>query len=580
MDLMNRVCKPFINKFVIVFIDDILVYSKSEEEHAIHLREFLHTLKNKQLYAKFSKCDFWLREVQFLGHVISVEGIKVDPAKIEAVMKWEPLKTPTKKLCEAPVLSLPEGVDDFVVYSDASTRGLGCVLMQRGKVIAYASRQLKDAETRHTIHDLELAAIVFALKIWRHYLYGTKCKLYMDHKSLQYIITQKELNMRQSRWIELINDYHCEIIYHERKANIVADALSQKVRERAIKGRSMRIEEDVTMDFIVGLPRTRKGDDSIWVIVDRFTKSDLFLAIKETSPLEKLVQLYIDEVIRLHGAPLSIVSDRDPRFTLNFWEALQKKMGTRIKLSTAYHPQTDGQSEGTMQTVEDMLRSCAIDFGGNWDEHLPLVEFAYNNSYHSSIGMPPFEALYRRKCITPLCWLEAGETKLTGPEIVSITNKKIGVIQANMKAVQNRQRSYSNLKKRPYDLKQGDLVMLKVSPWKGVVRFGKRGKLSPTYIGPFRILKKIGEQAFKLELPQELSIPMEDLNVQSPSKLIEEPEAMLEVKTKKLRNKEIDLVLVKWKHSLGSNLTWETLEEMKERYPNFTNYDLIPMTKS
>ncbi|KAI3788300.1 hypothetical protein L2E82_01060 [Cichorium intybus] len=248
-----------------------------------------------------------------------------------------------------------------------------------------------------------------------------------------------------------------------------------------------------------------------------------------------------------------------------------------------------------------MLRSCAIDFGGSWDQHLPLVEFSYNNSYHSSIKMPPFEALYGRKCRTPVCWLEAGEAKLTGPEIVRMTNEKIGVIQANMKAAQDRQRSYSNLKKRPYDLKEGDLVMIKVSPWKGVIRFGKRGKLSPRYIGPFKILKRIGLQAFKLELPQELrrihdtfhvcylkkyfgkkelTIPLEELRVETPNRLVEEPEAMLEVKTKKLRNREIDLVLVKWKHSLGSDLTWETLESMKKRYPNFTDFEAIPRTES
>ncbi|KAI3724050.1 hypothetical protein L2E82_35815 [Cichorium intybus] len=711
MDLMNRVCKPFLDRFVIVFIDDILVYSKSEAEHELHLREVLHTLKNEQLYAKLSKCDFWLREVQFVGHVVSAEGIKVDPAKIEAVMKWEPPKTPTevrsflglagyyrrfiqyfskiavpltqltrkevkflwgekqqeafeilkKKLCEAPVLSLPEGTEEFVVYSDASNRGLGC-----------------------------------------------------------------------TRWIELVNDYDCEIIYHERKANVVADALSRKVREKVVKGRSMRIEvvstliqkikeaqdgalteenikkeklgkkvvfevntqglrtfkgriwvpkygatrkivlddshkskysihpihpgstktyqdlkqhywwpgmkkriakyishceacaqvkaehqvpygtaqslqipagkwEELTMDFVMGLPRTRRGHDSIWVIVDRLTKSALFLAMKETDSLGELAQLYIDEVIRRYGAPLSIVSDRDPRFKSNFWDSLQENMGTRIKMSTAYHPQTDGQSERTIQTLEDMLRSCAIDFGGSWDQHLPLVEFSYNNSYHSSIKMPPFEALYGRKCRTPVCWLEAGEAKLTGPQIVRMTNEKIGVIQTNMKAAQDRQRNYSNLKKRPYDLKEGDLVMIKVSPWKGVIRFGKKGKLSPIYIGPFKILKRIGLQAFKLELPQELrgihdtfhvcylkkyfgkkelTIPLEEVRVETPNRLVEEPEAMLEVKTKKLRNREIDLVLVKWKHSLGTDLTWETLESMKRRYPNFTDYEAIPRTES
>ncbi|KAI3740815.1 hypothetical protein L2E82_31289 [Cichorium intybus] len=359
---------------------------------------------------------------------------------------------------------------------------------------------------------------------------------------------------------------------------------------------------DVAIDLIVGLPRTRRRYDSIWVIVDRLTKSALFLVIRETTPLEQLAQLYIDEVLRRYGAPLSTVSDRDPRFTSNFWNALQEKMGMRIQLIAVYHPQTDDQSKRTIQTVKDMLQLCVIDSGGSWDEHLPLVEFAYNNSYHSSIKMPPFEALYGRKCRTPLCWSEAGETKLTGPKMVRVTNEKIGVIQANMKAAQDRQRSYSNLKKRPYDLQEGDLVMIKVSPWKGVVRFGKRGKLSPRYIGPFRILKRVGLQAFKLELPPELSGIHDTFHVcylkkyfgkkrashtvygfesgDSQQKMIEEPEAILEMQTKKLRNKKIDLVLVKWKHPLGSNLTWETLEEMKRRYPNFTDYEKIPRTES
>ncbi|KAI3751950.1 hypothetical protein L2E82_23044 [Cichorium intybus] len=210
-------------------------------------------------------------------------------------------------------------------------------------------------------------------------------------------------------------------------------------------------------------------------------------------------------------------------------------------MSTAYHPQTDGQSERTIQTLEDMLRACMIDFGGRWNDHLPLVEFSYNNSHHSSIGMPPFEALYGRKCRTPLCWLEAGENKLTGPDIVAVTNEKI------------------------------------------------------------KISKVVGTQAFKLELPQELqgiqdtfhvsylkkyfgkeelTIPWKELKVDEKKRLVEEPEAILELKTKKLRNKEIDLVLVKWKHSLGANLTWETKDEMMRRYPDLVDYNSIPRTES
>ena len=278
MDLMNRVFQPYLDKFVIVFINDILVYSGSSEEHSEHLRIVLQTLRELQLYAKLSKCQFWLDRVAFLGHVISVEGVSVDPKKIEAVVNWKPLKNVSEvrsflglagyyrkfvegfskiaapltkltrkdvkydwvdacqqsfeelkgRLTSTPVLALPNGRDGFVVYSDASRQGLGCVLMQNDRVIAYAFRQLKKHEENYPTHDLELAAVVFALKIWRHYLYGVPYKIFTDHKSLQYIFTQKELNLRQRRWLELIKDYDCTIEYHPGKANVVADALSRR----------------------------------------------------------------------------------------------------------------------------------------------------------------------------------------------------------------------------------------------------------------------------------------------------------------------------------------------------------------
>ncbi|GKF49448.1 putative reverse transcriptase domain-containing protein, partial [Tanacetum coccineum] len=241
------------DKFVIVFIEDILIYSRDEKEHEEHLKIILELLKKEELYAKFSKCEFWIHTVKFLGHVIDSSGIHVDLAKIEATIfskiakpvmeltqkdrkfDWgEEQKTAfqllKQKLCVAPILALPEGSDNFVVYCDASIKGLGAVLMQRMKVIAYASRQLKIHEKNYTTYDLELGAVVFALKIWRHYLYGTKCVVFTDHKSLQHILNKKELNMRQRRWIELLSDYDCEIRYHPRKANVVADALSRKER--------------------------------------------------------------------------------------------------------------------------------------------------------------------------------------------------------------------------------------------------------------------------------------------------------------------------------------------------------------
>ncbi|GJU13867.1 putative reverse transcriptase domain-containing protein [Tanacetum coccineum] len=567
MDLMNRVCKPYLDKFVIVFIDDILIYSKNEREHEEHLKTILELLKEEKLYAKFSKCEFWIPKVQFLGHVIDSRGIHVDPAKIESIKDWASPKTPTEirqflglagyyrrfiegfskiaksmtkltqkgikfdwgekeenafqlikqKLCSAPILALPEGSEDFVVYCDASHKGLGAVLMQREKVIAYASRQLKVHEKNYTTHDLELGSVVFALKIWRHYLYGTRCTVFTDHKSLQHILDQKELNMRQRRWLELLSDYDCDIRYHPGKANVVADALSRKERIEPLRVRALvmtigldlpkrileaqieaqkpenivnedvggmirrdipkeRLEpradgtlclhsrswipcygdlrsvimheshkskysihpgsekmyqdvkklfwwpnmkadiatyvskcltcarvkaehqrpsgllvqpeipewkwDNITMDFITKLPRSSQGFDTIWVIVDRLTKSAHFLPIRENDPLDKLARLYLNRIVARHGIPASIICDRDGRFTSNFWRSFQKALGTDISMSTAYHPETDGQSERTIQTLEDMLRACVIDFGKGWVKHLPLAEFSYNNSYH------------------------------------------------------------------------------------------------------------------------------------------------------------------------------------------------------
>ncbi|GJS26644.1 putative nucleotidyltransferase, ribonuclease H [Tanacetum coccineum] len=250
VDLMNRVCKPYLDKFVIVFIDDILIYSRSKEEHEVHLKLILELLEKDKLFGKFSKCEFWIQEVHFLGHVVNSEGLAGYYRRfiVNFLKIAKPLSLLTQKnkkfewgdeqeiafqtlkdmLCDAPILALPEGADDFVVYCDASNQGFGCVLMQRNKVIAYASRKLKIHEKNNTTHDLELGAVVFALKMWRHYLYGTKSVIYTDHKSLQHIFDQKELNMRQRQWIELFIDYDCEIRYHPGKANVVADAWSRK----------------------------------------------------------------------------------------------------------------------------------------------------------------------------------------------------------------------------------------------------------------------------------------------------------------------------------------------------------------
>src|SRR5690242_19621610 len=619
---MNSVFMPELDKFVVVFIDDILIYSKNEEEHARHLRILLTCLREHQLYAKFNKCAFWLEEIQFLGHILSSKGIAVDPSKVKDILEWKSpttvhqvrsflglagyyrrfipdfskivkpitglLKNDTKfdwsskcneafeqlkvLLTTAPVLAQPDINKPFDVYCDASGSGLGCVLMQEGRVIAYASRQLCRHEEHYPTHDLELAAVVHALKIWRHYLLGNICHIYTDHKSLKYIFTQSELNMRQRRWLELIKDYELEIHYHPGKANVVADALSRKVschclmvktsentlcqemeklnlgiiqqgtlnqlklesiilqriidaqrdnlgmkhiREKIKAGvakcfkeddqgviwfknrivvpkneelrqqildeahlsrysihpgstkmyqdlkqhywwTNMKIEiaryvakcdtcrrvkaihmktvgplqslpiptwkwEDISMDFIVGLPRTAKGYDSIWVIVDRLTKVAHFLPVKTYYPVFTYAELYIARILSLHGVPKTIVSDRGPQFVSKFWEELHKSLGTKLLHSSAYHPQTSGQTERVNQILEDMLRACVLEFPQKWDDCLPLAEFSYNNSYQESIKMAPFEALYGRWCRTPLNWSEPGERWFFRPDMVKET---------------------------------------------------------------------------------------------------------------------------------------------------------------
>ncbi|GJT71066.1 putative reverse transcriptase domain-containing protein [Tanacetum coccineum] len=285
--------------------------------------------------------------------------------------------------------------------------------------------------------------------------------------------------------------------------------------------------ERITMDFITKLPKTSNGHDTIWVIVDRLTKSAHFIPTRETDSMETLTRLYIKEIVSRHGVPISIISDRDSHFTSRFWQSLQSALGTQLDMSTAYHPKTDGQSERTIQTLEDMLRACVIDFGKGWEKHLPLVEFSYNNSYHASIKAAPFEALY-------------------GPEIIHETTEKIVQIRQRLQAARDRQRSYANIRRKPLEFQVGDRVMLKVSPRKGVIRFGKRGKLNPWYIGPFKILERIGPVAYKLELPEELKLRLDDKH-----NFVEEPEEIIDREVKQLKQSRIPIVKVRWNSKRG-----------------------------
>ncbi|GKD10021.1 putative reverse transcriptase domain-containing protein [Tanacetum coccineum] len=322
--------------------------------------------------------------------------------------------------------------------------------------------------------------------------------------------------------------------------------------------------EKITMDFVTKLPKTANGYDTIWVIVDRLTKSAHFLPMRETDPMEKLMKLYMKEVVTRHGVPVSIISDRDSKFTSLFWKALHKALGTRLDMSTAYHPQTDGQSERTIQTLKEMLRTCVLDFGKSWDRHLPLVEFSYNNSYHTGIKAAPFEALYGRKCRSLVCWAEVGDTQLTGPAIIHETIEKIVQIKSRIQAAHDRQKSYANIRRKPLDYQVGDRVMLKVSPWKGVMRFGKQGKLNPSRVHTtFHVLN-----LKKCLSDESLVIPLGELHVYDKIHFVEELIEVVDREIKQLNRSRIPIIKVRWNSKQGLGFTWEREDQFKQIHPH------------
>jgi hypothetical protein len=263
--------------------------------------------------------------------------------------------------------------------------------------------------------------------------------------------------------------------------------------------------EEVGMDFITGLPRSDRGHDSIWVIIDRLTKVAHFIPVKTVFNGRRLAKLYLARIVSLHGVPKVIVSDRGSQFTSRFWNSLHEALGTKLAFSTAYHPQTGGQTERVNQILEDMLRACVLSYGAKWEDCLPFAKFSYNNSYQASLQMAPFEALYGRKCRTPLNWSETGESQVFGPDVIKEAEEQVQLIRSRLKAAQSRQKSYADSRRRPLTFQAGDFVYLRVTPLKGIRRFHVKGKLAPRYIGPYKVLERRREMSYKLELPPKLS---------------------------------------------------------------------------
>nr|GEV19732.1 putative reverse transcriptase domain-containing protein [Tanacetum cinerariifolium] len=457
MELMNRVCKP------------------------------------KNCTTSFQS-EVWLSKVQFLGHVIDSEGIHMDPAKIESIKDWASPKIPTEirqflglagyyrrfiegfskiakpmtkltqknvkfdwsekeeaafqllkqKLCSAPILALPEGSENFVVYCDASHKGLGAVSTQGEKVIAYTSCQLKIHEKNYTTPDLELGAIMFALKMWIHYLYGTKCVVFTDHKSLQHILHQKELNMRQRRWLELLSDYNCEIRYHPGKANLMTDALSRKQRIKPLRVRAlvMTIGLNLPVQILDAQVKERKEEN--------YGTEDLCGMIKK-------LEQRTDGTLCLNDKMYQDLKK------LYWWPNMKAEISTYVSKCL-----TCAKVKAEYQKPSGLLVEPVI------------LEWKWENITMDFVTKFPKTSI--------------------GQDIIWIIQ-----IKKRIQAARDRQKSYANRRRKTFEFEVGDKVMLKVSPWKGVIRFGKWGKLNPRYIGPFKILAKVGMLAYRFELPEQLS---------------------------------------------------------------------------
>ncbi|XP_070022248.1 uncharacterized protein [Nicotiana sylvestris] len=416
MDLMNREFKPFLNRFVIVFIDDVLINSRSQGEHKNHLRNVLQTLQEHQLYAKFSKCEFWLHSVAFLGMLYP------KMAKSSLVECIKATQYEDERLCKYKDDALDGKNKDMVVESDG-------VLRMGGRLCVANVDGLRQAilEEAHN---------------FRYTIYPGSTKMYYD--------------LKQFYWWE-----------------------------------------------------------------DRLTKSTHFLPIKTTYEGTRYTYIFMNEIVRLHGVPVSIISDRGSQFTSSFWKYFQEALCTRVDFSTAFLPEIDGQLKHNIQILEDILRACILEFGGSWDTYLPLVEFAYSNSFQSSIQMAPYEALYGRRCCSPIGWFEAGETNLLGCDLVQEAIDKVQLISQRLLTAQSRQKSYADKIRRDLMFKIGDKVFLRVSPMKGVMRFGKR-------VFHVSMLKKyIPDSSQVLEAP---TIPLDKkLSYE------EEPMAIVDRQLKKLR---------------------------------------------
>ena len=779
MQLMQDIFRPHLDDFVVVFLDDILIYSRNEKEHAEHVKKVLLKLREHKLFAKASKSDFFKRSIDFLGYVITEDGITMDSNKVRAIVDWpSPLKNITdvrsflglagyyrrfvqgfsklaspltellkkekmfewtdreqkafevlkETITSAPILISPDPTKKYVVTTDASGFATGAILQQdHGKglqPISFMSHKMNAAERNYPVHEQELLAVVHALREWRHYLHGGEFEVITDHMSLKHFLTQPRLSARQARWAEFMQEFNMNITHRPGKLNNAADALSRRpdhaelntcvtvnkdeFLERLKAGYSLDVEceghlkanprwkktddgliyinsnriyvpdgndlrtalmnehhdiplsghvgsakvynklcrnwywpkmkydveeyvrscpqcqqnkpsnqkpigllqplpiperrwQQVTMDLITQLPKSRNGNDAIVVFIDKLTKMVHYAATKTTVDAVELAKLFICNVVRLHGVPESIVSDRDTRFTSNFWKSLWSQFGTKLHMSTAFHPQTDGQTERANRTLEESLRSYVSINHDDWDDHLPLLEFAVNNSKATSTGQSSFYLNYGEHPRLPIDNLIPDSNV---EEVQSMLNRlKDNVQLAKQELIKSQinQAKYANNKRRDFVFKVGEKVLLstnrKLNGEEKYINFitkGPANKLNPKYIGPFEIIDRIGEVAYKLNLPHEMVknhvhpvfhasllkkyVTSERYNDREPlrpppSEFTDvgepkwEPEKILQ---KRSRRRKAEY-LVKWKGYPNHESTWEPEWSLKADVPELVN---------
>jgi hypothetical protein len=675
---MNEVLRAFIGRFVVVYFDDILIYSKSLEEHLDHLRAVFNALRKARLFGNLGKCTFCTDRVSFLGYVVTPQGIEVDKAKIEAIASWPQPKTVTQvrsflglagfyrrfvrdfstiaaplneltkkdvpfvwgtaqddafmvlkdKLTHAPLLQLPDFHKMFELECDASGIGLGGVLLQEGKPVAYFSEKLSGPSLNYSTYDRELYALVRTLETWQHYLWPKEFVIHSDHESLKHIRSQAKLNRRHAKWVEFIESFPYVIKHKKGKENVIADALShrytmlsqldfkifgletikdqynhdtefQDVLQNCKAGRTwnkfvihdgfvfranklcipassvrllllqeahggglmghfgvkktedvlaahffwpkMRRDverfvarcatcqkaksrlnphglymplpapsvpwQDISMDFVLGLPRTKKGRDSIFVVVDRFSKMAHFIPCHKSDDAANVADLFFREIIRLHGVPNTIVSDRDTKFLSHFWRCLWAKLGTKLLFSTTCHPQTDGQTEVVNRTLSTLLRAVLKKNLKMWEECLPHIEFAYNRSLHSTTKMCPFEIVYGFLPRAPIDLLplpSSERVNFDAKQRAELVLKIHELTKENIERMNAKYKLAGDKGRKHVVLEPGDLVWLHLRK----DRFPdlRKSKLMPRADGPFKVLEKINDNAYKLELPADFGV--------------------------------------------------------------------------